>query len=46
METVKNPQVGIIGLGAMGMGMARALLKAGIAVKGYDIDDVRNKRNG
>jgi 3-hydroxyisobutyrate dehydrogenase len=29
--------VGVIGLGAMGMGMARSLLRAGIAVRGYDV---------
>ena len=29
--------VGVIGLGAMGMGMARSLVRAGFVVKGYDI---------
>lgn len=29
--------VGFIGLGAMGMGMARSLLRAGFAVQGYDV---------
>ena len=36
--TAKNLQVGFIGLGAMGMGMAKSLLRAGLAVKGYDIN--------
>ena len=36
--TTKNLQVGFIGLGAMGMGMAKSLLRAGLAVKGYDIN--------
>lgn len=29
--------IGVIGLGAMGMGMAQSLVRAGFAVKGYDI---------
>jgi 3-hydroxyisobutyrate dehydrogenase len=36
--TTENLQVGFIGLGAMGMGMAKSLLRAGLAVKGYDIN--------
>lgn len=36
--TTKNLQVGFIGLGAMGMGMAKSLLRAGLNVKGYDIN--------
>jgi 3-hydroxyisobutyrate dehydrogenase len=35
--TDQTPTVGFIGLGAMGMGMALSLLKAGFKVKGYDI---------
>jgi 3-hydroxyisobutyrate dehydrogenase len=35
--TNQTPLVGFIGLGAMGMGMAQALLKAGFRVKGYDV---------
>jgi len=31
-------KIGFIGLGAMGVGMTRNLLKAGYAVRGYDID--------
>jgi len=31
------PPVGLIGLGAMGLGMARAMLRAGLAVRGYDV---------
>ena len=30
--------VGCIGLGAMGLGMARQLLSAGYAVRGFDLD--------
>jgi L-threonate 2-dehydrogenase len=37
-ETKQGLQVGFIGLGAMGMGMAKALLRAGLAVRGYDIN--------
>ncbi len=29
--------IGFIGLGAMGMGMARSLLRAGMTVRGYDV---------
>lgn len=36
--TTKNLQVGFIGLGAMGMGMAKSLLRAGLTVTGYDIN--------
>ncbi|MCC6168879.1 MAG: NAD-binding protein [Caldilineaceae bacterium] len=32
------PQVGFIGLGAMGRGMAISLLRAGLPVRGYDIN--------
>ena len=39
MTEIKQPmQVGLIGLGAMGMGMAKSLLKAGFPVRGYDIN--------
>jgi 3-hydroxyisobutyrate dehydrogenase len=31
------PRVGVIGLGAMGAGMARALRRAGFAVHLYDV---------
>lgn len=37
-ETKQSLQVGFIGLGAMGLGMAKALLRAGLAVRGYDIN--------
>lgn len=37
-EIKQSQQVGFIGLGAMGMGMAKALLRAGLAVRGYDIN--------
>ena len=30
-------QVGFIGLGAMGFGMAASLVRAGFAVRGYDV---------
>ena len=34
----------IIGLGMMGQGMARNILKAGIALKGYDLSDAARQR--
>lgn len=35
--------IGVVGLGSMGLGMARALLRAGLPVWGYDIrEDVRH----
>ncbi|MDB6178462.1 NAD(P)-dependent oxidoreductase [Paracoccus sp. Z330] len=34
-----RPRIGIIGLGSMGMGMARNLLKAGFKVTGFDLSD-------
>ncbi|MEZ4674217.1 MAG: NAD(P)-binding domain-containing protein [Caldilineaceae bacterium] len=33
-----SPQIGFIGLGAMGTGMATSLVKAGFTVRGYDIN--------
>ena len=29
--------IGLIGLGAMGLGMARSMLRAGLSVRGYDV---------
>lgn len=37
-ETKQTLKVGFIGLGAMGMGMAKSLLRAGFTVQGYDIN--------
>lgn len=37
-ETKQTLKVGFIGLGAMGMGMAKSLLRAGLTVQGYDIN--------
>ena len=37
-ESQKQPRVGFIGLGAMGGGMAAVLLRAGITVRGYDVN--------
>lgn len=34
----KPQQIGFIGLGAMGMGMAQSLVRAGFSVRGYDIN--------
>jgi 3-hydroxyisobutyrate dehydrogenase len=31
------PPIAVVGLGSMGLGMARALLKAGFSVSGYDV---------
>jgi 3-hydroxyisobutyrate dehydrogenase len=38
MTANSKPKIGFIGLGAMGMGMAGALVKAGFSVQGYDIN--------
>lgn len=38
MTVDQNLKVGFVGLGAMGMGMARSLLAANVVVKGYDIN--------
>lgn len=32
------PTVGVIGLGSMGMGIARSALRAGLPVRGFDVD--------
>ncbi|HMV05557.1 MAG TPA: NAD-binding protein [Accumulibacter sp.] len=37
MDISQTPRVGIIGLGAMGMGVARSLLRAGFAVHACDL---------
>jgi 3-hydroxyisobutyrate dehydrogenase len=37
MATDQTQTVGFVGLGAMGMGMALSLVRAGFTVKGYDI---------
>lgn len=38
MNDSQTPQIGFIGLGAMGMGMAQSLVRAGLPVKAYDIN--------
>ena len=38
MTSKQSQVVGFVGLGAMGMGMARTLVKAGFRVQGYDIN--------
>lgn len=38
MTAPQSQIVGFVGLGAMGMGMARTLLKAGFSVHGYDLN--------
>jgi len=37
MSTATSAPVAIVGLGAMGMGMARSLLRHGLIVRGYDV---------
>jgi len=37
MSTEQTLRIGFVGLGAMGMGMARTLLANGFAVKGFDV---------
>ena len=39
MEQREGIRVGVIGLGAMGMGVARSLLRAGLEVHAYDLRD-------
>lgn len=38
MSTTEFPTIGFVGLGAMGMGMAQSLLRAGFPVRGYDLN--------
>ncbi len=38
MSDKQSPQVGFVGLGAMGMGMAQSLVRAGLPVRAYDIN--------
>ena len=38
MTTDASPHVGFVGLGAMGMGMACSLVKAGLSVRGFDLN--------
>lgn len=38
MTTETSQTIGFVGLGAMGMGMARSLVGAGFAVRGYDLN--------
>ena len=42
--STKQPRVGFIGLGAMGSGMAASLLRAGIPVRGYDVNPAATER--
>jgi L-threonate 2-dehydrogenase len=44
MSEEKHPPVGFIGLGAMGMGMATTLVKAGFVVQGYDVNPAAQER--
>jgi len=37
-QTTNTPQVAVIGLGSMGMGVAQSLVRAGIATRGLDIN--------
>ena len=37
MDAVGKPRVGLVGLGAMGMGIAVSLVRAGLEVKGSDV---------
>jgi L-threonate 2-dehydrogenase len=39
-----QPHAGFIGLGAMGSGMASSLLRAGFAVRGYDVNPLAMQR--
>ncbi len=44
MDLETKPKVGFIGLGAMGMGMATTLVRAGFSVQGYDINPQAQER--
>jgi len=37
MQTSGETRVGVVGLGSMGLGVARSLLRAGLAVHGFDV---------
>lgn len=39
--TENTPKVGVVGLGSMGGGMARSLVRAGLTTHGFDIDEGR-----
>ena len=39
--TAKRTTVGVVGLGAMGLGMATTLAGKGFAVKGFDLSEAR-----
>ncbi len=43
-ESTSRPQVAVIGLGAMGYGMACSMLRAGLIVRGYDIAEPARQR--
>ncbi|MCC6456565.1 MAG: NAD-binding protein [Caldilineaceae bacterium] len=43
-QPASQPHAGFIGLGAMGSGMASSLLRAGIAVRGYDVNPLAIQR--
>ena len=38
-EAMGGAKVAFLGLGAMGLGMATSLLRAGFAVQGYDVSN-------
>jgi 3-hydroxyisobutyrate dehydrogenase len=44
MEANRDRIVGVIGLGAMGSGVAARLIERGLAVVGYDISEERNRK--
>lgn len=46
MSATEIQQIGFVGLGAMGMGMAQSLLQAGFAVRGYDVNPDAVQRFG
>lgn len=43
-NSARDDAVGLIGLGAMGAGMALNILKGGLPLVVYDIDDAKNRR--
>ncbi len=44
MTDGRRDPVAVIGLGSMGLGMARSLLRAGFAVRGHDVSDAARRQ--
>jgi len=42
MKAQKNPRIGIVGLGYVGLPIALQFAKSGCAVLGFDVDDKKS----